>query len=47
VRDLRSELDPCEAEAIVPAIEQHADLLLVEEGRGRRVAVKADLSVSS
>jgi predicted nucleic acid-binding protein len=46
VRKLREDLDPGEAEAIVLAIENRADLLLVDERRGRRTAVAAGLSVT-
>ena len=46
VRELREHLDPGEAEAIVLAIEKRADLLLVDERRGRRTAVAAGLTVT-
>lgn len=45
VQELRENLDPGEAEAIVLAIERGADLLLVDERRGRRTATAAGLTV--
>jgi predicted nucleic acid-binding protein len=46
VQELREELDPGEAEAIVLAIERRAGLLLVDERRGRRTATAAGLTVT-
>jgi predicted nucleic acid-binding protein len=46
VQELREDLDPGEAEAIVLAIERGADLLLVDERRGRRFAAAAGLTVT-
>jgi predicted nucleic acid-binding protein len=46
VQELREELDPGEAEAIVLALECGADLLLVDERRGRRMATAAGLTVT-
>jgi uncharacterized protein len=46
VQKLREDLDPGEAEAIVLAIERRADLLLVDERRGRRTATAAGLTVT-
>ena len=46
VQELREDLDPGEAEAIVLAIERRADLLLVDERRGRRTATAAGLTVT-
>ena len=43
---LRERLDPGEAEAIVLAIERRADVLLVDERRGRRIAAEAGLKVT-
>jgi predicted nucleic acid-binding protein len=45
VQELRKDLDRGEAEAIVLAIERRADLLLVDERRGRRAASAAALKV--
>ena len=46
VRELRKNLDPGEAEAIVLAIERRANILLVDERRGRRFATAAGLTVT-
>lgn len=46
VLKLREELDHGEAEAIVLAIERRADLLLMDERRGRRTAAAAGLTVT-
>jgi len=46
VRELREDLDPGEAEAIVLAIERRADLLLVDERRRRRTATAEGLTVT-
>jgi hypothetical protein len=46
VERLRADLDLGEAEAIVLAIERHADLLLVDERRGRRAAGASGLAVT-
>ena len=46
VQELREDLDPGEAEAIVLAIECRVDLLLVDERRGRRTATAAGLTVT-
>ena len=46
VQDLRDELDPGEAEAIVLALERKADLLLVDERRGRRIAAALGLPIT-
>jgi hypothetical protein len=46
VDELRADLDLGEAEAIVLAIERRADLLLVDERRGRRSAGASGLMVT-
>ena len=46
VQRMRIDLDAGEAEAIVLALERHADLLLVDERRGRRIATAAGLRVT-
>jgi hypothetical protein len=46
VQEFREDLDRGEAEAIVLAIERRADLLLVDERRGRRIASAAGLTVT-
>ena len=43
---MREALDPGEAEAIVLAIERQADLLLVDERRGRQAEAAAGLKVT-
>ena len=43
---LREQLDPGEAEAIVVAAELGAELLLVDEKRGRRIAIDRGLEVT-
>ncbi len=45
VQALKIELDSGEAEAIALAVEQQADLLLIDERRGRQVARRFDLKV--
>ena len=45
VRELREILDEGEAEGIILAIERGADLMLVDERRGRRTATAAGLTV--
>lgn len=46
VYELREQLDPGEAEAIVLALERRADLLLVDERRARKTATAAGLAVT-
>src|SRR5216683_1746049 len=43
---LREQLDPGEAEAIVVAAELGAELLLVDQKRGRRIAIDRGLEVT-
>ncbi len=45
VRELATQLDPGEAEAIALAFEREAALLIVDERRARRVAVAAGIRV--
>lgn len=46
IQQLLNELDLGEAEAIVLAIEQKADLLLIDEAKGRAVAEKYTLTIT-
>lgn len=45
VEQLRADLDPGEAEAIALAIEQQADLLVIDERKGREVAKHHQLPI--
>ncbi len=45
LEELRSELDPGEAEAIALATVFKADLLIIDELKGRRIAVKEGLKI--
>ncbi|MGB7556491.1 MAG: DUF3368 domain-containing protein [Candidatus Korobacteraceae bacterium] len=46
VQELRDDLDAGEAEAIVLAVERQADLLIVDERRGRRIAQALGLRIT-
>jgi len=46
IRILRERLDEGEAEEIILALETHAELLLIDERQGRRIAASAGLRIT-